>query len=217
MSMAQSIWIHAVVATILISFGIATQDPNDTSTMVMVSMEVGPSELTHKEGWESYSFMDVYDLLDCRDHAHDTKKPLYSPDMWAILKGKYASQLGIDLSLFPSHEERGINYYADYAEGKGRGIFAARDFLEGELVQDGSLGTAFWNNGMLWKEYVMSLPPPMPCDVMEWTWIQQVGDKGWFLCLDFGASLMNHDDDFNTAPSDKRSLQFYAVRGKFCL
>jgi hypothetical protein len=162
--------------------------------------------------------MDRYDFLNCRDHAHDENKPIYTADMWAHLNRKYALQTGIDLSLLPTDQKQDANFYTGYSEGKGRGIFAARDFLEGELVHDGSVGTAFWNDGMLWKEYVVSLPPPMSCDVMEWTWIQQVGDKGWFLCLSTnGASLMNHDEDFNTAPSHNRSIQIYAVRGKFCL
>eukprot|EP00804_Cyclotella_cryptica_P020952 CCRYP_009280-RA/>CCRYP_009280-RA protein AED:0.38 eAED:0.38 QI:0/0/0/1/1/1/2/0/210 len=185
--------------------------------MVMTNTDFGTLQLTNKETsskkWESSSFMDLYESLNCHDHAYDSNKPLFSADMWAVLKRKHASQAGMDLSLLQTDENQDVNYYAGYSEGKGRGIYAARDFLEGELVHDGSVGTAFWNDGMQWKKFVMSLPPPMPCDAMEWTWIQQVEDKGWLLCLTMGnASLMNHDDNFNTAPSHKRSLQLYAVR-----
>ena len=166
--------------------------------------------------WEKYSFADMYDYLECWAHAGNMHKPLYRPEMWALMKELFASQSGIDLSLVGIDDKHGLGYYSNYAEGKGRGTFAARDFLKGELVHDGSLSTIFWNDGLSWKEYIMSLPHPMACDVMEWTWIQQVRNEGWLLCLNLNeAAFMNHEDNFNIAPSNTTSLEFYAVRGKF--
>ncbi|KAL7520305.1 hypothetical protein ACHAWX_005034 [Stephanocyclus meneghinianus] len=163
--------------------------------------------------WEKNSFADMYDYLDCWAHARNMHKPLYRPEMWALMKEIFASQAGIDLSLFGIDDKHGLNYYSDYSEGKGRGTFAARDFLKGELVHDGSLSTIFWNDGLAWKEYIMSLPHPMACDVMEWTWIQQVRDEGWLLCINLNdAAFMNHEDNFNIFPSNTTSLEFYAVR-----
>lgn len=73
----------------------------------------------------------------------------------------------------------------------------------------------FWNDGMRWKEFIVSLPPSMSCDVLEWTWIQQIGDESWHLCLNLNdAAFMNHGESFNIAPLDTASLEFYAVRGK---
>lgn len=73
----------------------------------------------------------------------------------------------------------------------------------------------FWNDGMRRKEFIVSLPPSMSCDVLEWTWIQQIGDESWHLCLNLNdAAFMNHGESFNIAPLDTASLEFYAVRGK---
>lgn len=61
----------------------------------------------------------------------------------------------------------------------------------------------------------MALPQTMACDVLEWTWIQTVPDYGPLLCLNLNdAAFMNHDDEFNIAPKDISSLEFYAQRGK---
>lgn len=164
--------------------------------------------------WKEFSFMDMYDYFDCRAHARNKLKPLYTPDMWTLMREVFAAQAGIHLSLLEIYDN-GIDYYSDYAEGKGRGAFAARDFSKGDLVHDGSLNTVFWNDGLQWKKFIVSLPPPMSCDVLEWTWIQQVGDQGWRLCLNLNdAAFMNHNKVFNIAPIHNTSLEFYAVRGK---
>ncbi|KAL3794405.1 hypothetical protein HJC23_012942 [Cyclotella cryptica] len=169
--------------------------------------------LSSDREWEKYSFADMYDYLDCWAHAANMHKPLYRPEMWALIKGTFASQAGIDSSLLVIDDTNRLDYYSGYAEGKGRGTFAARDFSKGELVHDGSRSTIFWNDGLAWKEYIMSLPHPMTCDVLEWTWIQQVRDEGWLLCLNTNdAAFFNHEDDFNIAPLNATSLEFYAVR-----
>lgn len=94
-------------------------------------------------------------------------------------------------------------------------MFAARNFSKGELVHDGSLNTVFWNDGLRWKEFIVSLPPAMSCDVLEWSWIQKGGDEGWQICLNLNDSaFMNHGKAFNIATIDNTSLEFYTVRGK---
>ena len=165
--------------------------------------------------WESYTFLQLHEHFNCSEYVYNSNKPLYTVDMWKKLRDLFTKQSEIDLSSFRPDETHISNYYSDYAEEKGRGTFASRNFSKGELVHDGSISTVFWNDGISWKEYVMALPPPMACDVLEWTWIQEVQDYDWLLCLNLNdAAFMNHDDNFNIAPKSSTSLEFYAVRGK---
>lgn len=164
--------------------------------------------------WEKYSFVQIYAHFDCWTHARNQHKPLYTPKMWALIWKVFAAQAGIDVSVLRIHDN-GSNYYSDYSEGKGWGVFAARNFSKGELVHDGSLNTVFWNDGLRWKEFIVSLPPAMSCDVLEWSWIQKGGDEGWQICLNLNDSaFMNHGKAFNIATIDNTSLEFYTVRGK---
>ena len=165
--------------------------------------------------WESYTFLDMHDHFDCREYAINASKPLYTIDMWKRLWENLAFvNQAEDMPSFTLDETHLENYYSGYTETKGRGTYAMRNFTKGELVHDGTVSTLFWNDGLLWKEYVMSLPDHMACDVLEWTWIQEVKGYGHLLCLNMNdAAFLNHDDDFNIAPKDNTSLEFYAVKG----
>lgn len=182
--------------------------PNDNIENSAYSTDTTPE-------WESYTFLQMHEHFNCSEYVFNTNKPLYTAKMWKQLKDLYTTQLERDLTSFRPDQTHVSNYYSDYADVKGRGTFASRNFSKGELVHDGSISTVFWNDGILWKEYVMALPPPMACDVLEWTWIQEVEDYDWLLCLNLNdAAFMNHDDNFNIAPISSTSLEFYAVRGK---
>jgi hypothetical protein len=66
---------------------------------------------------------------------------------------------------------------------------------------DGSANATFWNDGLTWNKYILSLPSYMACDLMEATWIQKVGDFGHRICADLnGVAFMNHDWQSNLAP-----------------
>ena len=45
--------------------------------------------------WEKYSFVDIYDYFDCRSHARNKHKPLYTPKMWALIRKVFAAQAGV--------------------------------------------------------------------------------------------------------------------------
>ena len=169
--------------------------------------------------WESFSFLDMHEYFDCTEHVYSANKPLYTPAMWKQLRDLFEEQSEIDMSSSNIDLTHIQNYYSGYSdESKGRGTFAARNFTKGELVHDGAISTVFWANGDGWKEYVMALPRSMACDVLEWTWIQEMEDYGSLLCLNLNdAAFLNHDDDFNIATKSSTSLEFYAVRGEAVL
>ena len=174
---------------------------------------------TKESEWESFTFLDMHNHFDCHEYAINANKPLYTMDMWKRLWENLALvDQAEEISSFKFDETHLDKYYSGYTKSKGRGTYAMRNFTKGELVHDGTKNTLFWYDGLLWKEYVMSLPDYMACDVLEWTWIQDVQGYGNLLCLNLNdAALLNHDDDFNIAPKDNTSLEFYAVRGMYSL
>ena len=188
------------------------------NAVVHSNCTITDDDTTAESEWESYTFLDMYNHFDCHDHAKNASKPLYTMDMWKRLMENLAlvdQAEGVSFKLDETHLDK---YYSGYTKSKGRGTYAMRNFTKGELVHDGTVSTLFWNDGLLWKEYVMSLPDYMACDVLEWTWIQDVKGHGNLLCLNLNdAALLNHDDDFNIAPKDNTLLEFYAVRGMYFL
>lgn len=168
-----------------------------------------------RQEWESFSFRELYKHFDCSSHARDQTKRLYSPMKWNTLNDKYRELFG---KATPSLEAYVPPYYANYSNGKGRGVFASRDIKVGERVHDGMKRTVFFDDGMSFKRFVVSLSTrEMSCDVMEWVWTQQVGEARKFrMCVNLNDSaFMNNGgkDGSNIAPKPNEfSLDFYATR-----
>ena len=199
-----------------------SSDTQDTASCTMSGHETIRSETSRNldtdtilPEWESYSFLQMHEFFDCSYHVYNTTKPLYTQNMWKRMRDLFEIQSEVGTTLPKLDETHMDNYYSGYSdEPKGRGTFAKRNFSKGELVHNGAISTVFWVDGLAWKEFVVNLPPPMACDVLEWTWIQEVQDYGPLLCLNLNdAAFMNHDSEFNIAPKNSKTLDFYAVRG----
>mmetsp|Transcript_41173 Transcript_41173/g.86356 ORF Transcript_41173/g.86356 Transcript_41173/m.86356 type:complete len:616 (+) Transcript_41173:209-2056(+) len=67
----------------------------------------------------------------------------------------------------------------DAGPRKGRGIFATEPIPKGTLVIDwGNGSTAFFKAGHHWREFVVSLPRETACNVIEWSWVQNIPPEG---------------------------------------
>lgn len=163
-------------------------------------------------------FGGMHDELNCRDHAHDQGKPIYTPEMWDALRRAYR-----DSTLFPfplptasersSDEPFRVEYTTD---GKGRGNFASRNISKGELVHGGHPYTVFFLDAQSFYRFVSSLPKMHACDVLEWAWQQDLTDSGnVVLCLNVDAAVFFNDggwaDETNIEMKETTSLDFYAM------
>ncbi len=160
-----------------------------------------------EEDWESYGFEDMYSYFNCYEHARNPNKKLYNSRMWEALRK------GFDQQLFFNESP----YYSDYSEGKGRGAFAKRNIRKGEIVHDGLRNIVFFRDGDSWRDFIFSIPSSrMACDVLEWTWMQDVIFEGnLMLCLNLDdAAFLNNggESESNIAPISEKSLTFYATR-----
>ena len=83
--------------------------------------------------WDEYTFYDIRKHFDCRAHAHDQSKELYTLENWNYLRKQYRETVDatveFDDPVLPTEgytlgEEGGpVPYYAKRSEGKGRGLF----------------------------------------------------------------------------------------------
>lgn len=181
--------------------------------------------LTPPDGWETLSFSEIRDGLDCRAHGRDQTKRLYGEEQWRHMRRKY-NEVVDDRVKFddPVPPTRGYTlldgkpppFYARLSPGKGRGVFASRIIKRGHVVHHGDPSAVEFADAAAWRRFVFSLPRTMACDVVEWTWTQRLSEGGRLRTLmDMNiAALFNNGGEggFNVVPKDRHSLIFYAAR-----
>lgn len=165
---------------------------------------------------KQFGFVDLHIHLDCFEHATNESKPVYSEDVYHHMRDKYTELTGYIFK--PLTYEQDV-FHIDFAEKAGRGVFASREIKKGEIIPfDATCSVVTFLSGQLWKDYVMSLPRTLGCDVMEWTWTQNVHTLGDIrLCLSIGGgdSFLNDadvDEDINIVPTNATSMKFEAAR-----
>lgn len=97
-------------------------------------------------------------------------------------------------------------YVEDTGTAKGRGVFAARDFAEGELIEECAV--------IVVRAKLAKLPADLQRVVYDWEFLAGV-KKTLAVALGFG-SLYNHADPANMryeADSKRLTIRFIAVRG----
>jgi len=176
------------------------------------------NDLKHDADWfEENGFVGAYTENECHDHAYDQNKTLYTPEMWRILREAFREST---LYPFPLPEQDEIPdkvYYVDHStDGKGRGNFASKNITKGTLTQSGHPYTVFFLDAASWYRYLALLPRMMVCDVMEWSWQQDLTDTGHVvMCLNLDEAVFfndgGHDSSTNMEMTEKSSLDFYAT------
>lgn len=177
------------------------------------------------EEWEIYSFVEIHRHFDCHAHALDQSKPLHSLEQWRYMREKYCDVVD-DSAAFsdtvPPTAGYALSdgtpppYYAKFSPGRGRGIFASRDISKGELVHDGERSAVAFPDAAAWRRYTFALPPPMACDIAEWSWTQRLKRFGRLQVLvDLNiAAFFNGGGggESNVMPRGRTGLKFFATR-----
>ena len=158
-------------------------------------------------------------------------KALPTLDYWQTLRDVYNSEVDSSFQFddpvpptqgYTLNENGAPPYYADLSAGKGRGLFASRDIMKGELVdgvEGGTKSDMVFPSAEARVRYLLALPEPMACDVLEWTYTSQLvtGGPSVLLWRSDISSLMNSawddDSDANVMPKDSKSSNvLYATR-----
>lgn len=153
--------------------------------------------------WKNENMKNVHmwALLDCGE-VIKVQRPIHNESIWALIRGAYIGVVGPDksyLTLEDGAEEGTIpmnilgngfksgSIEVKQIEGKGRAVYATSQFKKGEVVWYTDF-TACFNEGMLYRKYLASIPADLACDVMVWAYS---GSYGVCVDLDEG-SLINH-------------------------
>jgi hypothetical protein len=195
--------------------GNCPKDPPPTEAHYIPAQDDPTYNMTQSQ-LTNFAFQTLYEHLDCYPHAINQSKPIYTQAMYQHMKNKYTELTGHAL---PPTAHDNSTFYIASSDHAGRGVFASRNITKGEIIPfNSTCSVVFFDDGLLWKKYVVSLPREMGCDVMEWTWTQHVFEEGNVrLCLSIGDgdSFLNDadvDEDVNIAPTNGTSMKFHAVR-----
>ena len=182
------------------------------------------------QDWHKWSRRDFRAQFQCSHHLSVGKKSVPTLEYWQTLRDVYNSEVDSSFRFddpvpptqgYTLNENGAPPYYAKLSPGKGRGLFASRNIQEGELVdgiEGGTKSDMIFTTIDAMRRYLLALPAPMACDVLEWTYTQKIvkGGPPVLLFASDISSLMNDawdDDDPNVMPKDKTSSTLlYATR-----
>ncbi|KAL3762127.1 hypothetical protein ACHAWU_001578 [Discostella pseudostelligera] len=157
----------------------------------------------------------MYRSLNCHNHARDQEKPLYTTEMWRRLWDTFRKSTLFPFPIPDANERTDEPYYVAHSVGKGRGNFASRNITKGSLVHSGHPNTVFFLDAKSWFRFVVGLPKPMACDVMEWAWQQDLTNSGnVVMCLNMDKAVFFNDGEAknNMEMKETTSLDFYVSR-----
>ena len=184
-----------------------------------------------RQDWQKWSRHDFKKQFQCSHHLSVGTKAVPTLEYWQTLRDVYKSEVDSSFAFddpvpptqgYTLNENGPPPYYADISPGKGRGLFASRDIKEGELVdgiESGTKSDMIFTTVNAIRRYLLALPEPMACDVLEWTYTQKIvkGGPPVLVVASDISSLMNSawddDVDANVMPKDKSSsVLLYASR-----
>ena len=184
-------------------------DDSDVQKERMIKQALDPDE------WYRYSYWELHAYFSCA-YEFTKSKPIPSTERWNEIRSYYHTFVLEDLEDWPLQEGEGPRSYV-YTEGeysppmeafqsgfKGRGLRANRLITKGELVFKATNNTIIFTHGHTWRKFLFALyerngegedelDGEMACDVLVWSWIQQLVPGGPLVIvmdLDNG-SLMN--------------------------
>ncbi len=182
------------------------------------------------QDWRSWPRHKFHTQFQCNHHLSLGTKSVPTTDYWQTLRDVYNSEVDSSFPFddpVPPTQGYTLNangappYYAKLSPGKGRSLFASRDIKEGELVdgiEGGTKSDMIFTTAEALKRYLLALPEPMACDVLEWSYTQKLMKSGPSVLLVASdiSSLMNTadgDDEVNVSPKDESSSTLlYASR-----
>jgi len=180
-----------------------------------------------RSGWEFESIEHILKYFHCEAYIKDANKPLPTIQDWKMFQSHYKKHVDNTRSFYDTvpptmgYTLEGSGgpppFYAKHSPGKGRGLFASRDIKRGELTHDGTNTNVMFPDGLSWRRFVFSLPRNRACDIIDWTWTQQIetnsDEYGIFSAINISV-LHNggRGNDANVNPRSPTSSKFYATR-----
>jgi len=167
----------------------------------------------HPEMWRVFSYWQLHAYFAC-EKLFSSPRPLWTDQQWRDIRDFYHEFVEEDkkdeggpkgLHSYQLSEDRydlTQNAIPFQSGEKGRGLQAVRDIKAGELVFKGTNNTIVFNYGHTWRKLLFAVnerfaDPGMTCDLLVWSWVQDLYDGGPLkvvMDLDSG-SLLNEGRD----------------------
>ncbi|KAL3792851.1 hypothetical protein HJC23_004776 [Cyclotella cryptica] len=194
--------------------------------------------------WYRYSYWELHAYFSCAAEFIKSK-PIPTNERWRDLRDYYHEFVKQDLEDWPLQEGMSPRSYVWTNESydppmepfqsgyKGRGLKAARDIKEGELVFKATNNTIIFTHGHTWRKFLFALyeregeeedqlDSETTCDVLVWSWIQRLVPGGPLVIvmdLDNG-SLMNEgredegweDPNVKCGKDNWCDFEYYAIK-----
>jgi hypothetical protein len=180
----------------------------------------------NEDGDEGPSLLDILEVLEC-PRILSVSRPIPDMDTWQLLRQTYVEVVGptrASMSLSSPSTLSGINspFGILVTSNAGRGIVADEPIKKGTIVRK-SKWTAQFDRAQDYIQFLEKLPPPLACDVMEWSYARfvTVQREEAVICVDLEpSSLINaceYVEDCNLglvsgAYGDCQGLVFEATR-----
>ena len=167
---------------------------------------------TTKEIWSDFTASEMKRHLKCSEYYQRAEQTIHEQDAWKRMRKKYVDIVGPASTIGPT--ESGYNGFSrPYQVGHnrhGRGIYAKTDIPKGSLVWHNIRSAAF-SEGIHFREFVMTLPRELGCDVLQWSYVM---DEKIYCDLDEGSFCNNgYSDDSNIDIDEVASAKFIAKAG----
>ena len=173
-----------------------------------------------KKVWSDFKVHEMKRHLQCSEFYQRADQTIHDQDAWKQMRKKYVEIVGGTESTIGPPESGYNGFSRPYYVGHnkyGRGIYAKADIPKGSLVWHNIRSAAF-SEGMQFREFVMSLPQELGCDVLQWSYV--MGEK-IYCDLDEGSfcnngSLEDSTIDIDETASEnfiaKAGMQLFATR-----
>ena len=177
---------------------IVSAEPTEPTGRLRHRFECHKAFESTRPWWTNDQFREVRELY--RDFAQVNKPSKWPTKVRTFMNWKpYGTYQASDDTLFDS-SQLAVPYQAD--KEKGRGLKAARDIKEGEIILKPTNNTIVFLDGQTYNKFLIALNerfPTFACDIETWAWVQDLDEEG----VTFGASVdLNNNNLLNSVYTD---------------
>ena len=112
----------------------------------------------------------------------DGERPIHDQKTWQYLRQTYHDILGAEKSTIglPNRPFNGFSvpYYVGQSDGRGRGLFAAKDIPKSGQVWT-AVRTAEFEDAETYRDFLFAIPADLACDVMLWAYVAYDAVRGY--------------------------------------
>jgi hypothetical protein len=158
---------------------------NNNNNIALRKVESRPN----KARWMSMTREGMHEVLGCDEE--EVIRPVHTPEIWIGMREAYISVVGQEnatitsttTSLPSSSSSESLLYKTAFqipfdvrqSPGMGRGIYTRTDVKKGQILYDFSQ-TAQYRYANEFAEFLRILTPDLACDVLMWSYVQDLSD-----------------------------------------